>query len=112
MAAVRHDARAPAGNFLAIDLVECLGLCKSLRLAVGIGGRHAALFPRSQATIDAVAVGVIGDDEHAPLGLRSVGKPDQSGETDQYCSHEEMPMYGGTRPPRAERRFQECEQNR
>jgi hypothetical protein len=103
VATVRYDTWSPAGDVPAIDLVECLGLRKSLRLAVGIGGRLAALFPRSQTTIDAIAVCVVGDDEHTPLGLCRAGKPDQNGKADQNCSHGRSARdYGGAKLPRAD----------
>src|SRR5580765_8095903 len=83
IATVRAATRSATRNVAVIDFVEGRGLRKSLRLAVGIGGGRAALFPGSEAAVDAVAVGVVGDDEHAPLGLCNAGEADQSDETDQ-----------------------------
>jgi hypothetical protein len=70
------------------------GLRESLRLAISIGGRRAALLPGGETAVDAVPVGIVGDDKHALLGLSSTGeneaKPD--GETNRNCPHYETPV--------------------
>src|ERR1700730_2682930 len=53
------------GNLVAIHLAKRTGLGKCTRLAVRGRNRHAAAGTAGQASIDAVTVGIVGDDEHA-----------------------------------------------
>src|SRR5664280_3218262 len=65
-------ARNGAGNVVAVDLAVGHGLGEFVRLAIGVGRRRAAFGARGEATVDAVAVGIVGNDEHAPLRLRGI----------------------------------------
>ena len=47
----------------------------------------AAFFALGQALIDAVAVGLIGDDENAAVGMS--GRDDEQKSTDQECIEKE-----------------------
>ena len=65
-----------------------------VRLAVGIGGGAAAVVAGREAAVDAVAVRVVGDDEHPPLALRRVGGAGQEGraeEAGQDGPHDDRP---------------------
>lgn len=81
-----------AGDLVAADLAERIRLGVGVRLAVGVGGKRAAFFLIGEAAIDAVIVGVVGDDEHAPLGARCAGKAQHHGKTGyktgEECTHE------------------------
>jgi hypothetical protein len=103
----RHDiatdavatGRVVVGNRLAhvaaLDLVVHRSLRKCLRLAIGIRSSGPALFAGRQTTVNAVTVGVVGDDEHAPLGLGGHTKASaQQKEADQNCPHAEYPWIG------------------
>lgn len=57
-----------AGDFVRIDAAEGGRLREFARLAIGAGGMHAAFLALGEALIDAVAVGLIGDDEDAAVG--------------------------------------------
>jgi hypothetical protein len=69
--------------------VEGCSLRESLRFAVGVGRGCTALFPGREAPVDTVSVGVVGDDEHASLGLRRrrEAEAEQCDKTDQNCPH-------------------------
>src|SRR4051812_7216 len=62
--------RDRAGDLVLVDLVERGGLGKLARLAIGGRGGGAALLAAGEAAVDAVAVGVVGDDENLFLRLR------------------------------------------
>ena len=66
-------SRDGAGYFVRIDAAEsgCLG--EIPRLAKGPGGVRAAFLAVGEALIDAVAVGLIGDDEDPVVGPRRGG---------------------------------------
>lgn len=91
LAALRVTGSRTAGNVVAIDLVVGRSFRKSLRLAVGVRGGRTAFFPRREAAVDAVAVGVVGHDEHAALGIcRSrQAQAQHSSETDRDRPHYE-----------------------
>ena len=91
LAALRVAGSRAAGNVVAIDLVVGRSFRKSLRLAVGVRGGRTAFFPRREAAVDAVAVGVVGHDEHPALGIcRSrQAQAQHSSETDRDRPHYE-----------------------
>src|ERR1700682_3441302 len=65
------------GNLVAIHLAKRTGLGKFTRLAVRGRNGHAAARTAGQASIDAVTVGIVGDDEHAlfrPRRAQAKGK--------------------------------------
>ena len=97
LAAAGAAGRDRAGDLVAIDFAEGRGLGEFARLAIGIGGRRAAFGAGRQTPVDAVAVGVIGDDEYAPFRLRGIdqAKAESSAETDQDCAHETVRFVGG-----------------
>jgi hypothetical protein len=65
------------------------GSCERLGPAVGVCGCCTTFFSRSQTAIDAVPVGVVGDNEHTLLGLRHAGhQASQGSEANQNCAHE------------------------
>ena len=64
-----------------VDLAVGRGLGEFPRLAVGGGGGGAALCAGGQAAVDAVAVGVVGNDENAFFRLRG-RRAEQQGEGD------------------------------
>jgi hypothetical protein len=90
-AALRVAGGRAAGNVVAIDLVVGRSFRKSLCLAVGVGGGRPAFFPRREAAVDAVAVGVVGHDDHPALGIcRSrQAQAQHSSETDRDRPHYE-----------------------
>ena len=59
-----------AGDFVGIDPAVGAGLGKIPRLAVGAGGVGAAFVAPGEAMVDAIAVGLVGDDEDAAVGQR------------------------------------------
>src|SRR5690242_21810069 len=69
-AAAVRAVRDRARDLVALDLAERGGLDELLGLAIGGGHRGAALGAGLEATVDAVAVGIAGDNEHAPFRLR------------------------------------------
>ena len=84
---VGNTGRSCPGNLATVDLVVDRGLGKSLRLAIGIGDGRAALRAGGEASVYAIAVGIVGDDEHAPLGVRGTGEAQQNNKADQNCGH-------------------------
>ena len=60
--------RNRAGDLVGIDAAIGAGGCKFARLAVGAGGVRAAFFALGEALVDAVAVGLVGDDENPAVG--------------------------------------------
>ena len=57
-----------AGDFVGIDAPIGRGLGEIPRLAIGAGGMGAAFLAPGEALVDAVAVGLVGDDENAAVG--------------------------------------------
>ena len=62
------------GDLVAVDFAEGCRPGIVARLAIGGGDRHPATRAGRQAAVDAVAVGIVGDDEGALLGLRGRGE--------------------------------------
>ena len=56
------------GHFIGIDPPIGGGLGEIPRLAVGPGGLGAAFIAPGEALVDAVTVGLVGDDEYAAVG--------------------------------------------
>ena len=56
------------GNFIGIDAPVRHRLGKIPRLALGTGGMGAAFLALGKALVDAVAVGLVGDDEDTAVG--------------------------------------------
>src|SRR6478735_2955818 len=73
LAAARHRA----GNFVGIDTAIGGGGSKFPRLAVGAGSIGAAFLAPGEALVDAVAVGLVGDDEDAAVGGSSRGDDEE-----------------------------------
>ena len=96
-AAAGAAGRDRAGDVIAVDLAVGRGRGELVRLAIGVGRRRAALVAGRQAAVDAIAVAVIGDDEHAPFRLRGAGETDaqNGGESDQECTHDKARLLGG-----------------
>src|SRR3569833_769017 len=74
-----------AGDLLAVDLAVAHRLRELVRLAVGVRGGAAAILAIGEAPVDAIAVGVVRDDEHASFAGRVGGsgeerQPDQAGQ--------------------------------
>ena len=57
-----------AGDFVGIDAAIGGGLGKFARLAIGARGMRAAFVALGEALVDAIAVGLVGDDEDAAVG--------------------------------------------
>ena len=57
-------------DFIEIDTAVGRGLGKIPRLAIGRRGMGAAFFAPREALVDAVAVGLVGNDEHFGFGRR------------------------------------------
>jgi hypothetical protein len=89
-----------SGNIATIRLMVGRSLRESLRLAIGVGRRRAAFFAGGKATVDAIAVGIIGDDEHASLGLcgRHLAEAQQRNEADENCPHFEVSVVWKRQP--------------
>src|SRR6185437_13425576 len=62
--------RDGAGNVVAAHLAERIRLRESVRAAIGVGHRLAAGSTGGEARIDAIAVRLVGENEHALLGVR------------------------------------------
>src|SRR5437588_9114587 len=82
-------SRNGARDFLTIDPAERRRMAEVARFAIGGSDRHAAAVAGRQAAIDAVAIGIIGDDENALLGLRAdiAAKEDGKGEGGEKTAH-------------------------
>src|SRR5579871_1766340 len=63
--AVAGAGRDRAGDVVAIDLAERQRLAELARAAIGGGDGRAALVAGGEATVDTVAISVVGNDEHA-----------------------------------------------
>ena len=77
------------GNLVAIDLAEGRGLREFVGFAVRVRRRGAALGAGGQAAVYAIAVGIVGDDEHFSLGSRRTGggKAKHGHKTEENCPH-------------------------
>ena len=108
-AATRVASWNRIGDIAAIDLT--VGHCggEFLRAAVGIGGGGAAFIARRQAAVDPIAAAVIGDNEHAPLGLRGTDQTDAEKGAESYWDYpHEIHFPGGAIPtlmPRLRAKF-------
>jgi hypothetical protein len=80
------------GYVVSIDLAVGRGVDEPLGLAIGVGGRSATSVTRGQAAINAIAIRIVGNNEHALLVLR--GRPaaeaKNGGEADQDCPHKRV----------------------
>jgi hypothetical protein len=76
-----------AGEVAAPDLMKGRSLGESLHLAVGIRGRCAAPRAGGKAAVNAVPVGIVVDEKHAPLGLRATGQAQKNKKADQDGRH-------------------------
>ena len=56
------------GYFVGVDTPVGRSLGEIPRLAIGAGGMRAAFFAAGEALVDAVIVGLVGDDENAAVG--------------------------------------------
>jgi hypothetical protein len=75
MAAVFACLRHRAGDFVRIDASIGRGLREIPRLTIGLRGMGAALFALGKALVDAIAVGLIGNNENPAVGPRC--RPDK-----------------------------------
>lgn len=71
------------GDFGRIDPPEISGIAELAGLAIGAGRRRAALVAPCQASVDAVAVRLVGDDENAVLGMGGEGARDEKAGGDE-----------------------------
>src|SRR3954464_9299487 len=71
-----------AGDLLPVDLAEGRREGELAGLAVGGGGGLAAILARGETAIDAIAVGVVGDDEDTLFRVRG-RRAQQDGEGDR-----------------------------
>src|SRR5579872_289896 len=62
--------RDGAGNVVAAHFAERVRLRERVRAAIGVGHRLAAGSTRGETCVDAIAVRLVGEDEHALLGVR------------------------------------------
>src|SRR5262249_52368468 len=74
LAARRHRA----GDLVALDLAERLRQREGLRLAIGGRDGDAAALPGREAAVDAITVGVVGNDEGAILSRRGRRKGERT----------------------------------
>lgn len=70
LAAAGTAGRDRAGDLVAVDFAEGRSLREFVGFAVGVRCRRAAFGAGSKAAVDAVAVGIVGDDEHLALCCR------------------------------------------
>ena len=70
MVAVAGGLGNRSGDFIRIDTPVGRGLGELPRLAIGARGMGAAFFALGQALVDAIAIGLVGDNENAALGGR------------------------------------------
>ena len=68
MAAVRARLGNRAGDFIGVDAPIGRSLDEIVRLAIGAGGMRATFFALGEALVDAVTVGLVGDDENTAVG--------------------------------------------
>jgi len=68
MAAVSAGLGNRAGYFVGVDAPVGSSLGEIPRLAIGMGGVGAAFLASGEALVDAVAVGLVRDDENATIG--------------------------------------------
>jgi hypothetical protein len=87
-ARARAAGRNGTGYVVAIDLAEGHGLREFVRVAVCIRRGLPAGCARCKAAIDAVTVGVIGDDEYPLFGLRGAGAEKHGRDGDNHQTHE------------------------
>src|SRR5262245_64616344 len=82
--------RHAAGDFVVVELAERGGLGEVARLAIGSGDRDPAGRAGGEATVDAVAVRIVGDDESALFPLRGStedsARNDERGQAGPLCS--------------------------
>ena len=90
-AAARTAVRNGAGDVVTVDFAVARGLGKLMRLAIGVGRRRAAFVAGRQATVDAIAVGIVGDDEHLSVRLRARSTKAKDGNETQKTAEENCP---------------------
>jgi putative oxidoreductase len=92
-AAVRTFGGHGASYVALICLMEGRRFCKRLSFAIGIGDRRSAFGTGRKATVYAVAVRIVGDEKHSPLGIggRDETEAKRGDEADQRCPHKVRP---------------------
>jgi hypothetical protein len=74
--------------------MERCSLCKGLSFAISIGDCRSTFCARRQATIYAVAVGIVSHDKHAAFSIcrREETETQQGNKAEQRCPHKVLPM--------------------
>src|SRR5262249_2859451 len=98
MAVVRTVGGNGACYVALVCLMERCCLCKGLPFAVSIGYRRSAFGTGRKATVYAVAVRIVGDEKHSPLGTcgRDETEAKRGDEADQRCPHKARPTCWGS----------------
>jgi hypothetical protein len=98
MAAVRTFGENGASFVAWICLMKGRRLCKGLSFTIGIGDRRSAFGTGRKATVYAVAVRIVGDEKHSPLGIggRDETEAKRGDEADQRCPHKVRPTCWGS----------------
>src|SRR5579862_4054244 len=96
-ARARAAGRNGAGDVVAVDFAERQRLREIARLAVRIRHRRAARRAGGEAAVDAVAVGIVGDDEDALFRLCGSRAEEHQGSGGDHETHE-IPPNGPKRP--------------
>ena len=69
-----RGVRDGSSHFIRINTPIGGGLEEFARLTIRPGGMRAAFFALSQALVDAVAIRLVGNDEHAAIGSGNSGR--------------------------------------
>ena len=89
-AAAGHIPGNCARDLIRIDAAVGYGLREIPLLAVGARGIGAAFFAPRQALVDAIAISLVGDDEHTGVGKRRGGGKDECADKkrpgESHCS--------------------------
>lgn len=96
-AAVRAFGGNGARHVALICLMEGRRLRKRLSFAIGIGDGCSAFGTGGKATIYAVPVGIVGDEEYSPLGVcwHDEAEAKHGDKADQRCPHKARPTSWG-----------------
>jgi len=96
-AAATAAVRTVGRNVALVCLTEGCRLGKGLSFAIGIGYRRSAFGTGRKATVYAVAVRIVGDEKHSPLGICGCDETDakRGDEADQRCPHKARPTCWG-----------------
>src|SRR5581483_6594533 len=93
-AGVAAGGRHRAGNLVLVDLLECACAREGLRLAIGGRNRSATSLAIGQATVDAVAVRIVRNDEGTVFrgsDTAAATRNEERGPNDLESAHERSP---------------------